>query len=119
MTFDDLERDRIAACRELIAARAFAAEHLRGVLTHDRSWDAMQRLYLATLERKEFLQSWFAPEVPANAHRIASRLRSLGLIATSIDPRDHRRILVNLTKQGQTAMEAVIDYLLCAGFARG
>lgn len=117
MTFKDVRNDRIVACRRLIAARAVAIEHLSDVVGRDRSWDGLQHLYLAKLERREFLQSWFAPELPAKAHRISRRLRALGLVVTNVDPRDHRRIVVDLTDGGEAAMETVVDYLISSGFA--
>lgn len=73
----------------------------------------MLDLFAATLEGKQFYQSWLAVDAPpANAHRHSNRLEELGIIIRSPDLHDHRRVIVELRPDVLNAMKDIVDKLI-------
>lgn len=109
---DALHARRVRACRALIIERTLLAERLGTSAFPNPRWDVVLDLLLATLEGKQFYQSWLAPHAPpANAHRHSAKLEQLGIIQRTPDPFDHRRVIVELKPGVLGMMKELLDTL--------
>jgi DNA-binding MarR family transcriptional regulator len=93
-------------------------KHLTAAFPHDifvdKAWDMMIELVIAhasceTLWVKDLIL--LSGERPTSALRRIDRLQETGLIVRHTDPRDHRRVRVELTARGVASMTAMLRHL--------
>ena len=83
-------------------------------LFRDSAWDMMLELFVARMEGKQLCVKdlvVISGESPTSALRRIDRLQTEGLIQRRLDRRDHRRLRVDLTEAGHTAMVLMLEHL--------
>lgn len=89
-------------------------------LFRDSAWDMMLELFIAQGQRRHLCVKELilvSGESSSSALRRIDGLQGAGLIARRHDARDHRRIWVELTDKGHTAMVLLFEQFLDNGDA--
>lgn len=113
------ERDRsrpaelptAAALRALIRARRLRDQYFDPELFADPAWDMLLDLMLARIERRTVAVSSLciaAAVPPTTALRWIKRLTDEGLFVRTADPRDGRRVFIDLSDPGAETMAAYL-----------
>jgi DNA-binding MarR family transcriptional regulator len=114
--------DAILAAGASLLARAQQARQLRSAMSKlgprdlfvDPAWDMMIELFIAAEQRRTLCVKdliLLSGESSTSALRRIDRLQASELIARQLDRADHRRIRVELTPRGRTAMAAMLEHL--------
>lgn len=103
--------------RRVLEARRKLGALSPGDLLRDTAWDMMLELFIARQTGRRLCVkelTLLCGESPAGAVRRIDRLQAAGLACRSVDPRDHRRVFVELSDRGFEAMHAMLDDLAMA-----
>lgn len=114
------ERDRTraaepptaAALRALIRARRLRDQYFDPEMFADPAWDMLLDLMLARIERRSVAVSSLciaAAVPPTTALRWIKRLTDEGLFIRTADPRDGRRVFIDLSDSGAETMSAYLQ----------
>lgn len=98
--------------RGLMKARARRSQFFRESLFSDPAWDILLDLFIAAADggRRTVSTVGLAGNVPpTTALRWISALEREGLVAREADPRDARRVFLDLTAAGISAMRRYFD----------
>jgi hypothetical protein len=107
----DRQMPSIAAIRSMIRARRLRDQYFSGELFADPAWDMLLDLLLARLERRTVAVSSLciaAAVPPTTALRWIKRLTEEGIFVRTADPRDGRRVFIDLSDEAADAMAAYI-----------
>ncbi|MBA4091034.1 MAG: hypothetical protein C0494_10630 [Sphingobium sp.] len=103
---------RLAKCRTLIRAQRHLVDRLGEIVQGPPLLDMLLSLYVAELEQRDLCQSSIESRASrASAHRHSARLVERGMATRDIDPRDHRRKQVKLTREVRSALDSLLDDL--------
>lgn len=101
---------RVHIGHALLRERLIIDEQLGGRVFANPHWDMLLELYLAELAQKLVYQSYLAAGAPpASAHRRSARLEEKGFVSRTIDPTDHRRVIVTLNPKTRAALDRIMD----------
>jgi DNA-binding MarR family transcriptional regulator len=101
--------------QQLLRARTKSGRFFPKDIFRDSAWDMMLELFLAGQKGRHVCVKELAlaaEETPASAMRRIDRLQEANLIRRRSDPRDHRRVLVELTEGGNEAMHGLLSHIL-------
>lgn len=101
----------VAKARSLLAERRIRARFLPAELFHEPAWDMLLALFVAQHERRVMNVKTLVghSEAPATtSQRWIDHLAKLGLIDRVVDMVDRRRIEVQLSESGDSAMRALL-----------
>jgi DNA-binding MarR family transcriptional regulator len=102
-----LDRQRAKAIRQMLHHRRMREDHFPAALFADPAWDMLLDLYAAKLERAPVSVSslCIAAAVPTTtALRWIKAMTDAGLFVRKDDPRDGRRILIELSEAAGDAL---------------
>lgn len=109
-------RDRLVAkARRLLSERRARARFLPAELFHEPAWDMLLALFVAQDERQVMNVKTLVghSDAPATtSQRWIDHLAKLGLIHRVVDMVDRRRIEVQLTESGETAIARLLESTL-------
>lgn len=114
------EMPAISSIRAMIRARRLRDQYFSGEMFADPAWDMLLDLLLARLERRTVAVSSLciaAAVPPTTALRWIKRLTDEGIFVRTADPRDGRRIFIDLSDQAADAMAAYIRAIERIGFS--
>jgi DNA-binding MarR family transcriptional regulator len=97
----------VSAIRAMIRARRLRDQYFSGELFADPAWDMLLDLLLARLEQRTVAVSSLciaAAVPPTTALRWIKRLTDEGIFVRTADPRDGRRVFIDLSDQAADAM---------------
>jgi hypothetical protein len=103
----DAEMPGISAIRTMIRARRMRDQYFSGELFADPAWDMLLDLLLARLEQRTVAVSSLciaAAVPPTTALRWIKRLTDEGIFMRTADPRDGRRVFIDLSDDAADAM---------------
>ena len=103
----DKEMPAISAIRAMIRARRLRDQYFSGELFADPAWDMLLDLLLARLEQRTVAVSSLciaAAVPPTTALRWIKRLTDEGIFVRTADPRDGRRVFIDLSDEAAEAM---------------
>lgn len=103
----DKEMPAISAIRAMIRARRLRDQYFSGELFADPAWDMLLDLLLARLEQRTVAVSSLciaAAVPPTTALRWIKRLTDEGIFVRTADPRDGRRVFIDLSDDAADAM---------------
>jgi len=111
---DLADRELVEWARKLLRARMKLAKLVPKGLFHDSAWDIMLELFISgeeggVLHVKQLMIA--SGESSAAAMRRIDRLEEAVFIARTPDSLDHRRVIVQLTERGRTAMIAMLQHI--------
>lgn len=89
------------------SARARHSDTFSKGVFRDRAWDIMIELFIADGERRSLCMKdamIIAEDSPAGSVRRVDSLEEAGLVERTVDPDDHRRVLIRLSDRGTHAM---------------
>jgi DNA-binding MarR family transcriptional regulator len=98
--------------RAMMKARARRSQYFRESLFSDPAWDILLDLFIAAADggRRTVSTVGLAGNVPSTtALRWINALEREGLVAREPDPRDARRVFLDLTEAGISAMRSYFD----------
>ena len=110
----DTEMPGISAIRAMIRARRLRDQYFSGELFADPAWDMLLDLLLARLEQRTVAVSSLciaAAVPPTTALRWIKRLTDEGIFVRTADPRDGRRVFIDLS---DGAADAMANYIRAA-----
>jgi len=110
----------IATIRAMIRARRMRDHYFSGELFADPAWDMLLDLLLARLERRTVAVSSLciaAAVPPTTALRWIKRLTDEGIFVRTADPRDGRRVFIDLSEEAADAMATYINAVERIGVA--
>ena len=110
----DAEMPAISSIRAMIRARRLRDQYFSGELFADPAWDMLLDLLLARLEHRTVAVSSLciaAAVPPTTALRWIKRLTDEGIFVRTADPRDGRRVFIDLSDE---AAEAMANYIRAA-----
>lgn len=108
------QRSLLCFSQQMLAARARCARYFPKTLFRDSAWDMMLELFIAGEQRQALCVKQLTHAVnesAAGAVRRIDRLEEAGLARRRLDPRDRRRMLIELTDRGREAMTAMLGQL--------
>ncbi len=111
---DTAEMPGISAIRAMIRARRLRDQYFSGELFADPAWDMLLDLLLARLEQRTVAVSSLciaAAVPPTTALRWIKRLTDEGIFVRTADPRDGRRVFIDLSDE---AADAMANYIRAA-----
>jgi DNA-binding transcriptional ArsR family regulator len=103
----DTEMPSISSIRAMIRTRRMRDQYFSGELFADPAWDMLLDLLLARLEQRTVAVSSLciaAAVPPTTALRWIKRLTDEGIFVRTADPRDGRRVFIDLSDQAADAM---------------
>jgi len=103
----DAELPGISAIRAMIRARRMRDQYFSGELFADPAWDMLLDLLLARLEQRTVAVSSLciaAAVPPTTALRWIKRLTDEGIFIRTADPRDGRRVFIDLSDEAADGM---------------
>lgn len=89
------------------SARARHSDAFPKGVFRDRAWDIMIELFIAQGEGRALCMKdamVIAEDSPAGSVRRVDSLENAGLVKRTVDPKDHRRVLLCLSEAGTKAM---------------
>jgi DNA-binding MarR family transcriptional regulator len=101
------EMPGISAIRAMIRARRLRDQYFSGELFADPAWDMLLDLLLARIEQRTVAVSSLciaAAVPPTTALRWIKRLTDEGIFIRTADPRDGRRVFIDLSDEAAEAM---------------
>ncbi len=101
----------IATLRAIIRARRLRDQYFSGELFADPAWDMLLDLLLARMEQRMVAVSSLciaAAVPPTTALRWIKRLTEEGIFVRTADPRDGRRVFIDLSEEAAAAMMAYV-----------
>lgn len=106
----------VEGARQMLKGRKKIAGIAPKGLFRDSAWDMMLELFISEAEGgivyvKHIML--ISGESAAAAMRRIDRLHDADFIERNVDPLDHRRVIVRLTRRGQTAMIAMLRDIFC------
>jgi len=107
----DAEMPAVSQIRAMIRARRMRDQYFSGELFADPAWDMLLDLLLARLEQRTVAVSSLciaAAVPPTTALRWIKRLTDEGIFIRTADPRDGRRVFIDLSDE---AAEAMANYI--------
>lgn len=107
----DKEMPAISAVRTMIRARRLRDQFFSGELFADPAWDMLLDLLLARLEKRTVAVSSLciaAAVPPTTALRWIKRLTDEGIFIRTADPRDGRRVFIDLSDEAAEGMAAYV-----------
>jgi DNA-binding transcriptional ArsR family regulator len=107
----DKEMPSISAIRAMIRTRRMRDQYFSGELFADPAWDMLLDLLLARIEQRTVAVSSLciaAAVPPTTALRWIKRLTDEGIFVRTADPRDGRRVFIDLSDQAADAMATYI-----------
>ncbi len=110
----DAEMPAISSIRSMIRARRLRDQYFSGELFADPAWDMLLDLLLARLEQRTVAVSSLciaAAVPPTTALRWIKRLTDEGIFVRTADPRDGRRVFIDLSDEAADAMATYIRSL--------
>jgi len=116
----DRQMPSISAIRSMIRARRLRDQYFSGELFADPAWDMLLDLLLARIEGRTVAVSSLciaAAVPPTTALRWIKRLTDEGIFVRTADPRDGRRVFIDLSDEAAEAMGAYISAVERIGFA--
>ena len=108
------EMPGISSIRAMIRARRLRDQYFSGELFADPAWDMLLDLLLARLEQRTVAVSSLciaAAVPPTTALRWIKRLTDEGIFVRTADPRDGRRVFIDLSDE---AADAMANYIRAA-----
>jgi hypothetical protein len=108
---DDAAMPAVSAIRGLIRARRLRDQYFSGELFADPAWDMLLDLLLARLEGRTVAVSSLciaAAVPPTTALRWIKRLTEEGIFIRTADPRDGRRVFIDLSDEAAQALAAYL-----------
>ena len=108
----------ISAIRAIIRARRLRDQYFSGELFADPAWDMLLDLLLARLEQRTVAVSSLciaAAVPPTTALRWIKRLTEEGIFIRTADPRDGRRVFIDLSDQAASGMASYIEQIQQVG----
>jgi len=102
----------IPAIRAMIRARRLRDQYFSGEMFADPAWDMLLDLLLARLEQRTVAVSSLciaAAVPPTTALRWIKRLTDEGVFVRTADPRDGRRVFIDLSDEAAEGMAAYIN----------
>jgi len=114
----DAEMPAISTIRAMIRARRLRDQYFSGELFADPAWDMLLDLLLARLEQRTVAVSSLciaAAVPPTTALRWIKRLTDEGIFVRTADPRDGRRVFIDLSDGAADAMATYIRSVERAG----
>lgn len=102
----------IPAIRAMIRARRLRDQFFSGEMFADPAWDMLLDLLLARLEQRTVAVSSLciaAAVPPTTALRWIKRLTDEGVFVRTADPRDGRRVFIDLSDEAADGMAAYIN----------
>lgn len=108
------EMPAISSIRAMIRARRLRDQYFSGELFADPAWDMLLDLLLARIEQRRVAVSSLciaAAVPPTTALRWIKRLTDEGIFVRTADPRDGRRVFIDLSDQ---AADAMANYIRAA-----
>lgn len=97
---------------QIAKVRRLRRSYFSAELFHERAWDMLLELFIAhATNRDVWVKSLLsaADGSPTTAIRWLDHLEASGLILRRADDEDRRRVIVNLTPKGETAMLAYLQ----------
>jgi len=110
----ETEMPGISAIRAMIRARRLRDQYFSGELFADPAWDMLLDLLLARIEQRTVAVSSLciaAAVPPTTALRWIKRLTDEGIFVRTADPRDGRRVFIDLSDE---AADAMANYIRAA-----
>ena len=110
----EAEMPGISSIRAMIRARRLRDQYFSGELFADPAWDMLLDLLLARLEQRTVAVSSLciaAAVPPTTALRWIKRLTDEGIFVRTADPRDGRRVFIDLSDE---AADAMANYIRAA-----
>ena len=101
----------VSAIRAMIRARRLRDQYFSGELFADPAWDMLLDLLLARMEKRTVAVSSLciaAAVPPTTALRWIKRLTEEGIFVRTADPRDGRRVFIDLADEAAEAMATYI-----------
>jgi DNA-binding MarR family transcriptional regulator len=108
----DGQMPTVSAIRAMIRARRLRDQYFSGELFADPAWDMLLDLLLARLENRTVAVSSLciaAAVPPTTALRWIKRLTEEGIFVRTADPRDGRRVFIDLSEEAAQAMATYIN----------
>ena len=110
----------LALARQTQQARINCSQHFPKNVFRDSAWDIMLELFVVAEEGRttcvKDVMAISGESATGTIRRIES-LEEAGLVRRRYDPRDHRRMLVELSGKGQEAMISFLHHLFEVGEA--
>ena len=110
-TSGDKPMPTVSAIRAMIRARRLRDQYFSGELFADPAWDMLLDLLLARMEKRTVAVSSLciaAAVPPTTALRWIKRLTEEGIFVRTADPRDGRRVFIDLADEAAEAMATYI-----------
>ena len=107
-----IRTDLVQLVSQMIRSRKKRASVFSPNLFADPAWDIVLALFLAQLRQKRVAAADLSTEtsIPlTTAHRWIETLEQKGWVRRSPDPLDQRRVFVDLSERGSTAMRVWIE----------
>jgi len=107
----DNQMPSVSTIRAMIRARRLRDQYFSGELFADPAWDMLLDLLLARLERRTVAVSSLciaAAVPPTTALRWIKRLTEEGIFVRTADPRDGRRVFIDLSDEAANGMGAYL-----------
>lgn len=107
----DASMPNVSTIRAMIRARRLRDQYFSGELFADPAWDMLLDLLLARLERRTVAVSSLciaAAVPPTTALRWIKRLTEEGIFVRTADPRDGRRVFIDLSDAAADTMLAYV-----------
>jgi hypothetical protein len=107
----DRQMPTVSTIRAMIRARRLRDQYFSGELFADPAWDMLLDLLLARMERRTVAVSSLciaAAVPPTTALRWIKRLTEEGIFVRTADPRDGRRVFIDLSEEAADGMAAYI-----------
>jgi DNA-binding MarR family transcriptional regulator len=104
----------LAIARRAREARAHFNRFFPRDILRDSAWDMMLELIIAQEEGAKLCVKQLvlaSGESSTSAMRRIDRLQSVGLLRRVVDDRDHRRVWIELTRDGHAAMSLMLQHL--------
>ena len=108
----DKQMPSVSTIRAMIRARRLRDQYFSGELFADPAWDMLLDLLLARLERRTVAVSSLciaAAVPPTTALRWIKRLTEEGIFVRTADPRDGRRVFIDLSDEAAEGMGAYLS----------
>ncbi|MEC3950781.1 MarR family transcriptional regulator [Sphingobium sp. HWE2-09] len=110
----------LALARQTQQARANCSQHFPKHVFRDSAWDIMLELFIVAEEGGSLCVKdtmAISGESATGTLRRIESLEAAQLVVRRYDPRDHRRMLVELSKRGREAMISFLHHLFEIGEA--
>ncbi|WP_137405868.1 MarR family transcriptional regulator [Sphingobium sp. MP9-4] len=108
----------LVLARQTQQARINCSDHFPRNVFRDSAWDIMLELFITGEEGRVLCVKdvmVISGESATGTIRRIEGLEAAQLVTRDYDPRDHRRILVNLSERGREAMESFLRHLFEVG----